>query len=317
MAKASLRDVLDAVRAREDLRARRDADPVSFVHRYATDEDREIVALVCACLALGNVKAIKAKIAELLERVGPSPAKAADQPKKLVAALDGFQHRFFKGEDVARLLIGARKVQQKHGSLGHAFAAAVKRAERTEAMPDRAFLEGLSLFCDEIRAAGGLPAPGEKSADGRRGPLHILSNARAGSAAKRSFLFLRWMVRPADGIDLGLWSDLVPASRLVMPLDVHIHKLARNVGLTRRPDLSYKTAVEVTTGLARFDPRDPTRYDFSLCHLGMVQRCPSKQDPSRCDGCGVKPVCVHWTPEKARETRETGGAKAKDRSRRA
>jgi uncharacterized protein (TIGR02757 family) len=300
MTQEALRDVLDAVRAREDLRARRDADPVGFVHRYRAKDDREIVALASACLALGNVKAIRMKVGALLERIGPSPAKAADDPTALFAALDGWKHRLFKGEDVARLLIGARKVQRQNGSLGAAFAKALRKADRGDLAAEEAFREALASFCDRIREAGGLPAPGEKSPDGRRGPVHLLSNARAGSAAKRSFLFLRWMTREADGIDLGLWNGIVPASRLVMPLDVHIHKLARNLGLTKRSDLSWKTAIEVTRALARFDPEDPTRYDFSLCHLGMVQRCPSKKDEARCEGCGVKPVCVHWRTRTAR-----------------
>jgi len=91
----------------------------------------------------------------------------------------------------------------------------------------------------------------------------------------------------------------VPAQRLLVPVDVHIHKLARNLGLTRRQDLSWKTTVEITRALARFDPADPTRYDFSLCHMGMVQRCPSRPDESRCEGCGVRPVCVHWESRSA------------------
>ena len=100
------------------------------------------------------------------------------------------------------------------------------------------------------------------------------------------------MVRPADGIDLGLWP--VPAARLLMPVDVHIHKLSKNLGFTARRDVSWRTAVEITSALRRFDAADPTSYDFSLCHMGMVQRCPSRRDVRRCDGCGVKPVCVHW-----------------------
>jgi uncharacterized protein (TIGR02757 family) len=100
------------------------------------------------------------------------------------------------------------------------------------------------------------------------------------------------MVRPDDGIDLGLWR--VPPRRLLVPVDVHIHKLARNLGFTKRPDLSWKTCVEITRALRRFDPEDPIRYDFSLCHMGMVQKCPSRRDPVRCEGCGVRPVCVHW-----------------------
>jgi endonuclease III len=110
------------------------------------------------------------------------------------------------------------------------------------------------------------------------------------------------MARPADGIDLGLWQEQVPTSRLLMPVDVHIHRLSVNLGFTKRREVSWKTAVEITAALSRFDASDPTRYDFSLCHMGMVQRCPSRRDPVRCAGCGVKPVCVRWA----------GGAKPDD-----
>ena len=202
---------------------------------------------------------------------------------------DSFSRR--PDPDVAKLILGIRKVQKQAGSLGDAFAEELRRAD---AMHDGhlAFREALAMFCDRIRKAGGLPLPGEKDPSGRRGPSHLLSNPRAGGGAKRLFLFLRWMMRPADGIDLGLWS--VPPSRLLMPVDVHIHKLSRNLGFTKRKDVSWKTAVEITEALARFDPSDPTRYDFSLCHMGMLQRCPSKCDEKRCEGCGVKPVCAHW-----------------------
>jgi endonuclease III len=106
------------------------------------------------------------------------------------------------------------------------------------------------------------------------------------------------MGRPADGVDLGAWR--IDPSLLLVPVDVHIHRLAKNLGLTRRPSPSWRTTEEITRSLARFDPRDPTKYDFSLCHMGMLQRCPSRRDPERCDGCGVQPVCVHW------ESRDNG-----------
>jgi uncharacterized protein (TIGR02757 family) len=109
------------------------------------------------------------------------------------------------------------------------------------------------------------------------------------------------MIRPADGIDLGLWARGgacvdrgIDASALLIPVDVHIHKLSKNLGLTRRDDLSWKTAEEITRALARFDADDPVKYDFSLCHMGMQQRCASRKDAERCEGCGVKPVCRHW-----------------------
>lgn len=288
-----IRKALDAVRARADLRARREADPVGFVHRFTDLHDREMVALVAASLAFGNVKAIRMKVEQLLRRVGPSPARAADDARALKKRLDGWVHRVFRGEDVAKLMLGIRKVQKQAGSLGEAFADALRRADQREEEGHVAFRDALATFCDRIRKAGGLPLPGEKDPSGRRGPSHLLSNPRAGGGAKRLFLFLRWMTRPADGIDLGLWS--VSPARLLMPVDVHIHKLSRNLGFTKRRDVSWKTAVEITGALARFDPSDPTRYDFSLCHMGMLQRCPSKRDEKRCEGCGVQPVCIHWT----------------------
>jgi uncharacterized protein (TIGR02757 family) len=288
----ALRQTLDDVRARADLRARRANDPVEFVHRFTTTADRELVALVAANLAFGNVKAIRLKVAELLDRIGPSPSKAAEDPAKLHALLDGWKHRVFKGEDVAKLLAGARAVQKASGSLGKAFKTALREADAAVDDPHEAFREALAVFCDRIRVAGGLPLPGASKKTDRRGPVSLLSNARAGGGAKRLLLFLRWMIRPADGIDLGLWD--IPPSRLLMPVDVHIHKLSRNLGFTRRNDVSWKTAVEITDALARFDPSDPTRYDFSLCHMGMLQRCPSRRDPVRCEGCGVRPVCIRW-----------------------
>ncbi|GAC1534499.1 MAG: TIGR02757 family protein [Polyangiales bacterium] len=291
---AAVKAALDLVRAREDLVARRSSDPVEFVHRQRAREDRELVALLAASCAFGNVRAIRTKLAELLDRIGPRPARAADDPASLNARLAGFKHRVFRGEDLAKLLIGARRVQRSAGSLGAAFARDLARSDRADpaAEPEARVREALATFCDRIRAEGGLPKAGERDPSGRRGPSHLLSDARAGSGAKRLLLFLRWMVRPADGIDLGMWK--VPAHRLLVPVDVHIHKLARNLGLTKRRDLSWKTSVEITRALTRFDAADPIRYDFSLCHMGMIQRCPSKADPKRCEGCGVRRVCVRW-----------------------
>ena len=153
---------------------------------------------------------------------------------------------------------------------------------RTPLEQDRQVLrEALARLCDEIREAGGVRSK------------HLLADPRAGSSVKRLVLWLKWMTRPDDGIDLGLWAD-IPTSALVIPVDVHIHKLSRNLGLTARKDASWKTAAEITAALARLDREDPTKYDFSLCHMGMLQRCPSRRDPKRCEGCPVKPVCIHW-----------------------
>lgn len=275
----AIKEALDAVRARCDTEGRKRSDPIEFVHRYERLEDRELVALVASSLAFGNVKALRAKIEDALDRIGPDVAEAAGDPARLRAALRGWKHRLFLGEDLARLLAGARSVQKEHGSLGEA----LRRALASEGD-----LRGaLVLWTGSIRAAGGLDRPTD-----RRGPAHILSDPSKGSAVKRLLLLLRWMARPADGVDLGLWP--VPPSVLLVPVDTHIHKLGRNLGFTERRDVSWRTAAEITESLRRFDPDDPVKYDFSLCHMGMLQRCPSRRDPARCEGCGVLRVCRHW-----------------------
>jgi uncharacterized protein (TIGR02757 family) len=278
---AAVKQALDRVRARCDVEARRAADPVGFVHRYTAPDDRELVGLAAACIAFGNVKAIGSKLQDLLSRLGPHPARAADDLDALLVRLRGWKHRVFRGEDVARLLAGARAVQKNSGSLGALF---VRELEARGSMR-----EALGMLCDAVRDAGGL-RPGGR----RRGPAHLLPDPRGPSGSKRLLLYLRWMIRPDDGVDLGLWN--VDPSRLLVPVDVHIHRLARNLGFTRRRNLSWRTTEEITLALAAFDPADPVSYDFSLCHMGMLQGCPSRHDDARCEGCGVKPVCVHWQP---------------------
>jgi uncharacterized protein (TIGR02757 family) len=286
----AVKSALDAVRAGCDVADRRARDPVDVVHRYPSPHDQELVALLASSVAFGNVKTIRAKLDDALVRLGSRPSLVADDELDVFARLHGWVHRVFRGEDIARLLIGARRVQRRHGSLGAAFAS-----HRATAPTLR---DALAEWCDAIRDAGGLAREAARSK--RRGPMHLLPDPRGASGSKRLLLFLRWMVRPADGVDLGLWSGHVDAGVLLCPVDTHIHKLARNLGLTARRDLSWQTTEEITRGLSRFDERDPVKYDFSLCHMGMLQRCPSRRDPARCEGCGVMPVCRHWTARVAR-----------------
>ena len=282
---ARVRRVLDGVRATCDVKARRDADPVSFVHAFATREDRELAGLLAACLAFGNVTTIRNKLADIRARLGPSLTRAAASLPGLQKKLAGFVHRVFRADDVARLLHGARRCQDIHGSLEATFRAGYP-SERAATADDT--WEALACFVDAIRREGPLP---RTSPEGFRGPAHLLPDVRSGAGAKRLFLFLRWMVRPADGVDLGVWS--LSPSLLFCPVDTHILKLGRNLGLTLRADAGATTVREITAALALFDARDPIKYDFSLCHLGMATRCREAYEPTVCDGCPARSACRH------------------------
>lgn len=270
-----VRDRLDALVATHDVAQNLAADPLGFVHR-AAPEDREVVALLAATLAFGNVKAIRASLTRVLAALGPTPARTIDteDERALAQRLAGFVHRVYKGRDVARMLANAGALRREHGTLGAFFAA--HHAEHGD------LREALAVLADALR--GSTPAP--------RGLAHLVPDPRKGSASKRLLLWLRWMVRPADGVDLGLWD--VPASALVVPVDTHVQRISQNLGLTRRKDASWRTAEEITAALRLFDAADPVKYDFAICHLGVSRSCPSRRDPVKCDACVVRDACRHW-----------------------
>jgi uncharacterized protein (TIGR02757 family) len=270
----SLKERLDQLLATQDVAARRASDPVDFVHRYDA-ADREVVGLVAASLAFGNVVAIRRSVSRVLDALGPNPAKTVDRAGRadLERRLDGFVHRVWRGPHLAALLAHAGAVRRREGSLGASLAR--RLAARG------ALREALADLADELRGPG---------AD--RGLRHLVADPRAGSACKRLLLYVRWMSRPADGVDLGLWP--VPPSALVIPVDTHVHRIAKNLRLTERNDASWRTAEEITAALRRFDPDDPVKYDFALCHLGVSRQCPSRRDPDKCERCVLRTVCRHW-----------------------
>jgi uncharacterized protein (TIGR02757 family) len=107
-----------------------------------------------------------------------------------------------------------------------------------------------------------------------------------GSACKRANLFLRWMVRDRD-IDFGIWEG-IPKKKLVIPLDTHIARISRCLGFTVRKSPGWKMAVEITESLKRFDPEDPLKYDFALCHHGISGVCKGEKNGAECKGCTLK-----------------------------
>ena len=261
------------------------SDPVELVHRYGDPLDIEIAGLLCAALAYGRVDLFKPRLSALLESLGPSPAAVAREakPAELLDRAAGFSYRMTGPRDVACLLYGAGRILREHGSLGSFFAAAYRERKDLK--------ETLCALVDELCATDFTPLLGQ------RGPTrrlkHLLPHPSRGSACKRLNLYLRWMVRGPDGVDFGLWD--VPAGALVVPLDTHVHRIGRFVGLTARKDLSWKTAEDVTARLRQLDPRDPVRFDFALSHLGISGQCASRRDARRCEGCPLKPICRYWT----------------------
>jgi uncharacterized protein (TIGR02757 family) len=260
-----------------DVEARLRGDPVEFAHGFKAPRDQEIVGLLGASLAFGNALAARRSIEKLLAALGPEPSATVQSLElpKMRKRLRGFVHRIYTGDHLAHMLVRAGALQREHGSIGNAFIA---HHEQTGG----SFRESLARLADDLR--------GRASS---RSARHLISDPRAGSACKRLVLYARWMIRPADGVDLGLWS--VPPSDLVMPVDTHIHRISRNLGFTTRRTATWATAEEITAALRKLDPHDPVKYDFALCHLGVSRECPSRRDPEKCASCVLQDVCSVWS----------------------
>lgn len=275
--RSALKNALEHLLETSDLFANLENDPVGIVREFAR-EDQEVVGLIASSLAYGRVTMLRRAIRDVLGRLGEQPTQKllAASDEQIWDAMDGFRYRMSSGEDVADLLIGVHKCLHEFGSLEACYLHA-----------EGSHLEKTSELVRHIR-------DGRMRTDCSRGLRYLLPDPLDGSTTKRLHLFLRWMVRPDDGVDLGLWTRVSPAD-LLMPLDTHTARIARYLGLTKRVSNDLKTVEEVSKALAELDENDPIRYDFALCHLGISTQCIHTFSEPHCSVCPVKDFCLHST----------------------
>jgi uncharacterized protein (TIGR02757 family) len=259
-------------------------DPLSFCHRYCDPVDREVAAVIASAFAYGGIKIILRTLESIFTELGPSPRSYVEtfSPGKSLKAFSGFKHRFNDGRDLVALLWAIRMMIKDAGSVNAYFL----RFHDTAAKDVTAALNGYAsaiLALDYGPVFGGAGAPA-----GSYFPFLFPAPA-AGSACKRLCMFLRWVVRPADGIDLGIWRGVFP-SQLVIPVDTHISRICSYLGFTGRKSADWRMAQEITTSLRRLDPADPVKYDFSLAHLGISEGC-NGFDHLRCLSCTIRGIC--------------------------
>ena len=240
------------------------ADPVQIVRRYARDDDREVVGFVAASLAFGRVASVLQSIERVLAVMGPAPAAFVRRfdVRRDGGAFGGIVHRWTRGRDIAALLWLVRQMIDRAGSIEGFFVEAYDPAgPDVEAALDSFSTRAMAL---DLKAAyGRVPA--------RAGVCYFFPRPSAGSGCKRLNLFLRWMVR-RDALDLGVWRR-VSAAKLVVPLDTHVIRVGRCLRLTRYTSPGWPMAREITASLRALDADDPVKYDFALCHLGMMNAC--------------------------------------------
>jgi uncharacterized protein (TIGR02757 family) len=280
----SIRAFLDRKVAEYNRPAFITGDPISIPHQYVRKQDIEIAAFFTAIFSWGNRTLIIRKTEQLMQLMDHAPSQFVLQHSdRDLQRLLSFRHRTFNATDLLYFIAFLRHHYSHHKSLEDAFL--LHRGAGWQAGPAlTAFyhyffsLEAFSSDPGQNMGPRRKPANDWPSAGGPPVPLapprtskHIATPEK-NSACKRLNMFLRWMVRQDDkGVDFGLWRR-IPASRLICPLDLHVARVARRFGLLLRKQSDWLAAQELTDHLLELDPADPTKYDFALFGLGIIEK---------------------------------------------
>ncbi len=229
-------------------------DPISIPHQFSKLQDIEIMGFWVSMLAWGQRKTIINKSNELIALMDGAPHDfILNHTEKDRAAFLNFKHRTFQATDTLYFLAFFQWYYRQHHSLETAFAQHLSAGAETVE-------QALIGFHDLFFSLEDAP---------QRTRKHIATPVRK-STCKRLNMFLRWMVRKDDrGVDFGLWQN-IKTSQLLMPLDVHVDRVARRLQLIERKQTDWRTVLALTERLRELDPIDPVKYDFALFGLGVL-----------------------------------------------
>ncbi len=230
-----------------------ETDPIQVPRKFTQKEDIEISGFLTATIAWGNRTAIIKNAERLNSLMGNQPFDFVLNASNLeIQQLQKFVHRTFNGTDCIYFINSLKNIYKNHGGLQSVFETGFQNDKSVKSALANLF----EIFFEQ---------PGERTRK------HI-SNVQKGSSGKRLNMFLRWMVRnDKSGVDFGIWEG-IPASKLMLPLDVHTGNVGRKLGILQRKSNDWKAVEEITKTLRKFDPTDPIKYDFALFGLGAFEK---------------------------------------------
>ena len=234
-------------------------DPLQFLHLFSIEHDIEAIGIIASVFAYGNVRQIINTLNKILTAAGNKPYEFIKNfhKKNLAYKLKDIKHRFYTEKDIALFFSLLNELYEEFGSLKNVFMSFYSPL-------DENIKNSMSGFSNEfiIRAE-------DKSLKHKvsQGVKFMFTRPEQGSACKRMNLFLRWMVRK-DELDFGIWNE-IPAGKLIIPVDTHVARICRMLKLTEKKNVSWAMAEEITNNLRKFNPSDPVKYDFAICHIGM------------------------------------------------
>ena len=224
-------------------------DPIQFPHKGITKEEIELYGFIASLFAYGNRKIFIQKLNEIFEKANDDLVgyiKNGD-----FKLLNGVEYRFSKDYDIIPIFQILSELYNKSKGLEELFQYGYN--------VDSTVASALNTVVDYFYAR--VPKTVQQ------GFYHMIPNPHNGGAMKRMNMFLRWMVRKSE-VDLGIW-NCIPTKDLLIPLDVHVARISREMGLLSRKSNDFKAVIELTNQLKRFCPEDPIKYDFAMFAYGI------------------------------------------------
>ncbi len=233
-----------------------DNDPISIPHLFTDKPNQEIMGFIAATLAWGQRITIIRNCRKLIDLMDGDPhAFLLGHEDSDLRRFEGFVHRTFNDTDLLYFITFLSQYYRQHLSIEELFLHPdIQKVGHVG--------PGLRAFHERFFELEFAP---------HRTRKHVATPNR-NSACKRLNMFLRWMVRPAEGkVDFGIWNSIQP-HQLICPLDTHVHRVSLGLGLIKRNQADWKAALELTSKLREFDPADPVKYDYALFALGVEER---------------------------------------------
>ncbi len=229
-------------------------DPIQFPHRFKEKKDIEIAAFLSSIFAYGKREVFVSKLNILFERMQNEPFNFLLDFNEKEGLFDDFDYRFSRGIDLVQVLLILKSLYAQNESLESLYKYGWEGSKTIKGMLQTA----VDYFYSRV------------TMDVTNGFFHLLPNPSKGSACKRLNMLLRWLVRDGE-VDLGIW-DFLPKSELLIPLDVHVAKVSRSLGLLKRKQNDYASVVELMAFLKSYDKEDPAKYDFAMFGYGVNSR---------------------------------------------
>lgn len=229
-------------------------DPIQFPHRFSKKEDIEIAGFIASLFAFGKRELFIKKLNQFLEISDNKPFYYVQNGNFSQISEQNFNYRFIKPDDMVQMLKILHSLYKNDGGLENLFKKGYELSLKTNSKQDL-FKYVTDYFYSRVKENTGA------------GFYFMFPNPYKGGAMKRMCMFLRWMIRKSD-VDLGIW-NFMPKSELLIPLDVHVGRISKEMGILTRKANDFKSVLEITDKLCEFCPEDPIKYDFAMFGYGV------------------------------------------------